>query len=221
MKECQFIEFAYRAIGLPDLQESEYIELDDPLAVGLSALTRPREGSRVLRKLRAMERLSRSGLDEGRAWLLASVINNYLKLSESEEKEMGQTVEEGRIALQARYERWLAAKEADFERARQEGLARGLQEGLEQGREQGLEQGREQGLIRGLDKGLETGLEKGLQAGLKGGRHDVLLRLITRRFGAPSTAVVSAIEAITDTDALVTLVEKAATAHSIDELGLV
>ena len=62
----------------------------------------------------------------------------------------------------------------------EKGLKQGLQLGLEQGLEQGLERGLEQGLERGLERGLEQGLEKGMQQG----EANVVIRLLTRRFGS-------------------------------------
>ena len=54
-----------------------------------------------------------------------------------------------------------------------------------------LEQGREEGLEQGLDQGREEGLERGLEQG----KRQLLVDLITYRFGAPDTALRAALDA--------------------------
>ena len=84
------LDFAYEAVGLPDLAADAYIGLDDPLAVSLSALMRSPQGNRVKRKLQALDRLISANMDEARTWLLTYVVDKYLVLTEKEEEEMSQ-----------------------------------------------------------------------------------------------------------------------------------
>jgi len=74
-----------------------------------------------------------------------------------------------------------------------------------------IEQGREQGLAQGLEQGIEQGID----LGRKQGEEAVLLRLIERRFGRPSSAVRRRIKAA-DAETLLDWSERILTADSID-----
>ena len=60
--------------------------------------------------------------------------------------------------------------------------------------EEGLEAGREQGRAQGLEQGLERGLERGRQAAAR----DLLLDLVTDRFGPCGDALRARVDAIQD-----------------------
>lgn len=47
-----------------------------------------------------------------------------------------------------------------------------------------IEQGRQQGLFAGMEKGIEKGIEKGRQEGRQEGQVEILLRQMSRKFGA-------------------------------------
>jgi hypothetical protein len=50
---------------------------------------------------------------------------------------------------------------------------------IEQGRQQGIEQGRQQGIEQSIEQGRQEGIEQGRQQG----KHELLLRVLRRRFG--------------------------------------
>ena len=181
----RILDFAYEAVGLPDLSAEEYIDLDDPLAVSLSALMRSADGSRVKRWLQAMERLSFSGLDDARTWLLAYIVDKYVTLTEEEKEEMSQLTSFD-PASPERYKKglMLSFEEAAWDR------------GIEKGREEGREQGREQG------------------------KHDLIERLLRRKFGEASAPVIARVMAIDDLGRLDDLAERLLTAATVDDLGL-
>ncbi len=60
--------------------------------------------------------------------------------------------------------------------------------------EEGLEAGREQGRAQGLEQGLERGLERGRHAAAR----DLLLDLVTDRFGPCGDALRARVDAIQD-----------------------
>lgn len=68
---------------------------------------------------------------------------------------------------------------------------------------------------RGLEQGLAQGLARGLEA-----THEVLLRLLRRRFPALPGKAVQRVQAITSTEELGSLAERLLTARSLEELGL-
>ena len=68
-------------------------------------------------------------------------------------------------------------------------MEQGIEQGLQQGIEQGLRQGIEQGLQQGIEQGLQQGVEQGLQQGREQGEINLVLRLLTRRFGPLAPAI--------------------------------
>ena len=70
-------------------------------------------------------------------------------------------------------------------------------------------------VARGLEQGLAQGLARGLEA-----THEVLLRLLRRRFPALPGQAVQRVQAITSTEELGSLAERLLTARSLEELGL-
>ncbi len=80
----------------------------------------------------------------------------------------------------------------------QEALARGWKEGIERGRELGLEQGKE----LGLEQGKQLGLEVGKAEGRVQGRRELLVALLSARFGELPVEMTTQLENLTDTELL-------------------
>jgi len=173
----QILEFAYRAVGLPDLPAEAYGNRADPLAVSLSALMRSPEGSRVKRKLQALERLGSANLDDARAWLLTYVVDKYLVLTEEENEEMNQLT--------------------SFDPTSPERFRNGLMNSWEKA---------------GWDRGIEQGIERG--------KHDLIVRLIRRKFGEAAAPIIDRIMAIDDLGRLDDLAERLLNAATVEDLGL-
>jgi flagellar biosynthesis/type III secretory pathway protein FliH len=68
-------------------------------------------------------------------------------------------------------------------------------------------------------KGYEKGLQEGLQEGLETMR-SLVMRLVSRRFGRPSLATASRIEAIRSQQELARLAERVNEVESLTDLGL-
>ncbi len=68
-------------------------------------------------------------------------------------------------------------------------------------------------------RGVEQGLARGLARGLED-MHEVLLRLLRKRFPALPGQAVERVQAISSTDELGSLAERLLTARSLEELGL-
>jgi len=130
-----FLEFAYRAIGLPDLSAEEYIVQDNPLAMALSALMKATARSKVDRKIQALGRLFEAELNDAEKRLLSSVVDSYLELTEEEEIEMEQKLQDP--TLPPAYRNWVPSWAKDAHR-----------QGIEQGIERGIERGRHEVVLR-------------------------------------------------------------------------
>jgi hypothetical protein len=212
------LRFEYDALGLPDLSAEEYLANPSALAPALSALMRAPGMDRVARAFRALERVARTDVDEARRFLLAYVVDHYMKLTDDEAEEL-KALSQSSTATEVK-QMFLSFQS----RAHEQGLSQGMQQGLSQGMQQGLSQGLQQGLSQGLQQGLSQGLQQGLSQGLSAGRahgeQAVLLRLMRRRFGALAPEVVARVEAIQDTNQLEALADRILDARTLDELGL-
>ncbi len=134
------LSFSYAVVALPDLSADEYMERENVLAPALSALMQGEQTGRVLRKLRAYQRMARSHLDEAKRSLLMYVIDRYAKLNRDEEAEMNRLMEGSEMQ---------EVKEiiTSYEE-------RGVKKGIKQGIEQGIEQGIVRGIVRGKREAL-------------------------------------------------------------------
>jgi hypothetical protein len=83
----EILTFRYECVGLPDLSADDYLEVNNPLAPGLSALMKTSQLGRTLQKIISIRRTVERDLDEARKALLLNIIETYLKLSETEEEE--------------------------------------------------------------------------------------------------------------------------------------
>jgi flagellar biosynthesis/type III secretory pathway protein FliH len=88
----------------------------------------------------------------------------------------------------------------------------------------GIEKGFQQGILQGVEKGLQQGIERGMKQGIEKGRietlREVLLDLLTSRFGALDESVAAKIRETDSADQLRRLTHQALTATSLRELGL-
>jgi flagellar biosynthesis/type III secretory pathway protein FliH len=93
-------------------------------------------------------------------------------------------------------------------------------EGLEKGREQGQREGRELGEREGRELGEREGRELGEREGREHGQRELLLHLLTRRFGPLTEATRQRVQALTSSEELSSLAERVLDARSLDDLGL-
>ena len=194
----EIITFRYTSIGLPDLSAEEYLEKDNILAPALSVLMRLEGMNRVIRKLKALDRLIQAPVDEARIFLLTSIVEKYSKLTPEEQEEFN--------ALAVRQEA-IEMKEyvTDYEK-------RGIKIGISQGLEQGIEQG--------ISKGIEQGIVEGLHQGVARGKRESLLRLMTRKFGLLPVSIVNRINIMEDSMELDTLLDRVLDAATLTEMGV-
>jgi hypothetical protein len=101
------IRFRYRAIGLPDLNASDYEMQTNPLAPALSAWMRSPETDRVARWLRILQQEARLPLNPAQQAILVNVVENALPLSDAEVATLRQqTASEEVQQLETIFERW-------------------------------------------------------------------------------------------------------------------
>ncbi len=77
-----------------------------------------------------------------------------------------------------------------------------------------LAEGREEG----REQGLRIGVSVGLSEGRVHGARSILLRIGTRKLGAPPAAILARLNAMTDIDAIEALAEQVLTAETWDAL---
>ena len=71
------------------------------------------------------------------------------------------------------------------------------------------------------DRGIKRGIEQGIEQGIELGKHDLIVRLIRRKFGEASVQLVDRVMAIDDLGRLDDLAERLLTADTVEDLGLV
>ncbi|HET6385423.1 MAG TPA: DUF4351 domain-containing protein [Armatimonadota bacterium] len=71
-----------------------------------------------------------------------------------------------------------------------------------------ISEGRDEGLKLGRDEGLKLGRDEGLKQGSAAEARQILLRLGTRRFGAPDSQTQIAIEKLANTSAIEQLIDR-------------
>ena len=72
-------------------------------------------------------------------------------------------------------------------------------------------------IAQGLEQGLEQGIEKGVERGIRQGEAQVLLRLLTLRFGVLPQSAHAQVQSA-DADTLLRWSERVLTATTLDEV---
>jgi hypothetical protein len=134
------LSFRFAAVGLPDLSADDYRESENLLGVALSALMQGSGIGPVLQKWQAIRRILTSSLDESRKILLATVVENYLLLSEEAEEEY---LRVARSEMPEEVQSMLSIYE-------ERGIAKGIARGIEQGIAEGILRGQRQLLLKQL-----------------------------------------------------------------------
>lgn len=130
-------------------------------------------------------------LDPARRYLIGAFVDAYLRLSEEESRRFQRALEEAQL---------LPSEEEE------------IVEYVTSWEEKGREIGRKEGLQQGMQLGMQQGAVRILR--------DLLLDVLTTRFGSVDTSVVDRIRAIDSNDELRRLHHQALTAGAIGELGL-
>ena len=170
--------FRFRVIQLNRLRWRDYASRPNPAATALMAKMQIAARDRPKVKVQCLRLIATLKLDPARSHLIAGFVHSYLRLTSREfarfEQEIGEASPEERKTMLTLTNEW-------------------IEEGIEKGLERGLAQGIEQGIERGIAQGIEQGIERGRVAEAQA----LILKLGTKRFGAPSEATKSAMEAAT------------------------
>ncbi|GAB4460351.1 MAG: DUF4351 domain-containing protein [Armatimonadaceae bacterium] len=119
----EVVRFRYRAVGVPDLNEAEYLQQDNPVALALSPLMRSQETERVSRWVNFVVQEASLPLNPAQQALLLYLLENALPLSPEENSIFRERLQDSGTqeteTMQTIFERW------------------GMEQGLEQGQELG------------------------------------------------------------------------------------
>lgn len=126
-----FITFRYFAFGLSRSQAREYLARPEPLAWALAALMRRGGRSPEHHKLACLQPIARAEIDDARKVLLASCVETYVQLNESEREAYETLLDHEENREVAAMERTLLTT---LDRAAQRGFAEGKQEGRAEGK---------------------------------------------------------------------------------------
>ncbi len=186
------VVFRYHSFGLSRAAAAEYLVRQEPLAWALAALMRPAKGqSRPRLGLACVRRIAHAReLTDVERDLLFECVMRYASLQDLEAWE---------------FDKMLAETENEEVQTMTTTM-------MEWWRKQGREQGREQGQAEGRKQGRAEGWEQG--------RRDLVLRLLTERFGGISAETQRKVSAIDSAEELTRLAARMFQVQSLEELGL-
>lgn len=139
-----FITFRYFAFGLSRSQAREYLARPEPLAWALAALMRRGSRSAVEHRLACLQPIARAEIDDARKVLLASCVETYVQLNESERETYETLLDHEENREVAAMERTLLIT---LDRAAQRGFAEGKHEGRAEGQREGRAEGKRELLL--------------------------------------------------------------------------
>jgi hypothetical protein len=189
--------FHYQSLGLARASAKEYLERPEPPAWAFAVLMSPKGfASRGELGVACVRRiLGERGLDEKRRSLLLNFVRTYVKLDEKTAPVFEELLREpDNEEVGEMFMTW-----ADEIKA----------EGLEQGKEQGKAEGLEQGKAEGLEQGKAEGVEK---------LRDIVLQLMSQRFGELSDRTRRAVAGIKSLDELAELAKRIFVVEGPEEL---
>ena len=171
------LRFDYGICKLTDLDLEPWIKAGNPVARVIEAHRIAQGTGRNMRarrsgKLGLVRQLLESGMGELEVREVMRLIHWLLALPEEEELRLRKDVKQMEASMQTK-------RRSTYERIVWE---------------EGLEAGREQGRAQGLEQGLERGLERGRHAAAR----DLLLDLVSDRFGPSGDELRARVDAIQD-----------------------
>jgi hypothetical protein len=194
----EVLRFHYRVVQLNRLSWRRFVNKPNPVASALMAKMKiaPRDRPKV--KAECLRLMLTLRLDPARMRLIASFVDVYLNLSESEDRAFQRTLERANLKPTER---------------------ESVMEYVTSWERRGIEKGIEQGIAKGIEQGIEQGLEKGRIEGVAVLR-EALLELLTSRFGPLDNALAARLGEIDTLDELRQLMKQALQVGSLQELAL-
>jgi len=101
----------------------------------------------------------------------------------------------------------------------QKGMQQGIQKGMQQGMQEGMQEGIQQGMQEGIQQGMQEGIQQGMQEGIQQGQAELVLRVLSRRFGEASAGLAPAVRTM-PSERMPGLLDIALTAGSLDEVAV-
>ena len=196
------VTFRYLSLGLSGCLAEEWLKKPQTLVGALAALMRSKIWDRVEHKLHCMRRvLAEVNLE--RQYILAQVVENYLKLNPEED-------ERYRAAL-SQEKKSMVPFPLTFAEALQENEARGIAVG------------EARGIAVGEARGIAVGEARGIAVGEARAMRESILLLLEHRFGAAAAPWRDRLMAVSDLTRLREILARVVAVSSLDQLdaGLV
>lgn len=132
----EVLRFNYHALGLSQDLAEHHLERMNPLGWALASLMGSQRYRPSQLKLECLRRIARGGFDEARTFLLANIVETYLKLTGAEAQRFNKALSEvANEEVKAMQHTW---EEKHYYRGREEGIARGREEGVARGTRRSL-----------------------------------------------------------------------------------
>ncbi|MEO1086932.1 MAG: hypothetical protein AAFY88_22075, partial [Acidobacteriota bacterium] len=199
---AQVNHFSYWSFGLSRARVDDLLH-HGPLGVALASCVR-RDLPPDELKLRCLEALLESSVNDAESQLLLDAVNTYIALNKDQEIKYANRVKTSpkRTEIRAMELTWAGKLEKKY---RDIGRREGLQQGVELGKKQGVELGKKQGVELGKRQGVELA-------------RSVFLKILAQRFGEFPVAIVDRVDAIRTPERLETLTDAALTASTLAEV---
>ena len=178
----EILRFTYPVIGLRDLSADDYLESDNPLASGLSALMRVSREGAARQKLLSLKKVATSGENEARRFLLSNLVETYLVLGDRERETFEHLLETDETK-----------EVTDMISVYEE---RGIEKGIAIGEER----------AKAMTSVYE---ERGIEKGERQGRKRTLLTILRHKFGDVPEEMQTKIEALASLEELDRLILRA------------
>ncbi|MGJ7035953.1 Rpn family recombination-promoting nuclease/putative transposase [Anoxybacillus eryuanensis] len=143
------LQFRFLTVELRKQNWRDYIRHDNPIAAALLSKMGYTESERVELKKQFLRMIVRMELDEAKQRLLIGFFETYVKLSEEEEQQLRNEVNE----METKEKEQVLDLIISYEK---KALEKGLKEGVERGLQQGLQQEKRQIAKKMLEKGYDV-----------------------------------------------------------------
>ena len=97
-------------------------------------------------------------------------------------------------------------------------IEKGFAKGIDKGRAEGIDRGRAEGIDQGRAEGIDKGRAEGIDQGRADEAKSLLLKMATRRYGAPPPQIARQLDVLNDRDRLEALVERVIDASNWEDL---
>jgi predicted transposase YdaD len=178
--DLDVLTFRFRTIQLNRLNWRDYVRRPNPVAAALMSKMQVAPEDRVRVKVQCLRLIATLRMDPAKQQLISGFVDTYLRLTREEGLAFGKELR--------------LIPETDVREQAMQIVTSWSEEGYERGFKEGTERGFKEGTERGIREGTERGIERGMERG----KAAVILRQLTRRFGALPAELDSRIGTLTN-----------------------